>query len=257
MREGAAEPTHEPSPARARTPAEEARTLVAGAAAGALASASEDGTPWASIVTFGLTGAGEPVLVVSTLAEHGRNLAREPRCSIAVGARVAEGEDPLEHGRVTLAGRVAEPDDELAAHPAAAGYRGFADMTTYVLRVERVRFVGGFARMATIAAADYAAAEPDPTAAGAASALAHLNADHADAVLRWAQTLGGHADATGATCTAIDRYGVDLQVATPRGPARTRVGFAEPVRAFGDLRGAPARARSAHARASASARAGA
>jgi heme oxygenase (biliverdin-IX-beta and delta-forming) len=240
MRDGAAEPTHERSPARRRTPAEEARTLVAAAPSGALASASEDGTPWASIVTFGLTGAGEPVLVVSSLAEHGRNLAREPRCSIAVASRVPEGADPLEHGRVTLAGRVVVPEDaaRVQTHASAAGYRRFADMTTYVLRVERVRWVGGFARMTTVEAADYAAAEPDPTAEGAASALAHLNADHADAALLWAQTFGGHADATGATCTAIDRYGVDLRVATPRGPAEVRVGFAEPVRTSGDLRGA-------------------
>ena len=57
-------------------------------------------------------------------------------------------------------------------------------------------------------------------------------------MLLWAQTLGGYADAHEATCEAIDRYGVDLRVQTPRGQAPVRVGFPEPARGPGDLRGA-------------------
>jgi putative heme iron utilization protein len=242
-----AEPTHEAEPARRRTPGEEARTLVAASRSGSLASLSEDGTPWASLVTFGATGAGEPVLVVSLMAEHGRNLAREPRCSIAIAEPVPEGDDPLDRTRITLAGHVVVPEGEeaeaaLDAHarhyPFAREYAAYADFTTYVLRVERVRWVGGFARMSTVEAADYAAADVDPTAAGAASARRHLNEDHADSVLLWARTLGGYADALEATCDAIDRYGVDLRVQTPRGQAAARVGFAEPATSPGGLRGA-------------------
>ena len=242
-----AEPTHEPVPSRRRTPGEEARTLVAGVSSGSLASLSDDGTPWASIITFGATEAGEPVLVVSTMAEHGRNLAQEPRCSVALAEVVPEGEDPLDRGRITLAGHVIVPDgDEASAaleaharqHPFAREYSAYADFTTYVLRVERVRWVGGFARMSTVEAADYAAAPIDPTAPAAASARRHLNEDHADSVLLWARTLGGYADALGASCEAIDRYGVDLRVRTPRGQASARVGFAEPAQSPGDLRGA-------------------
>jgi Protein of unknown function (DUF2470) len=44
--------------------------------------------------------------------------------------------------------------------------------------------------------------------------------------------------ALGATCEAIDRYGVDLRVQTPRGQAPVRVGFAQPARSPGDLRAA-------------------
>jgi hypothetical protein len=242
-----AEPTHAVEPARRRTPGEEARTLVAGAGSGSLASLSEDGTPWASLVTFGATAAGEPVLVVSTMAEHARNLAREPRCSIAIAEPVPDGEDPLDRARITLAGHVIVPEGDeadaaleahAARHPFARDYATWADFTTYVLRVERVRWVGGFARMSTVDAADYAAADVDPTAPAAASARQHLNEDHADSVLLWAQTLGGFADAVEASCEAIDRYGVDLRVQTPRGQAPVRVGFAEPARSPSDLRAA-------------------
>ena len=242
-----AAPTHEPHPAQQRTPAEEARTLVEHAKAGALASLSDDGTPWSSVITFGATDAGEPVLVVSTMAEHGRNLAREPRCSVSVSEPVPDGDDPLDRARITLAGRVIVPegaaaDAALEAHakhyPFAKSYALYGDFTIYLLQVERVRWVGGFARMATVDAADYASAEVDPTAPGAAGARTHLNEDHADSVLLWARTIGGYADAAIATVEAIDRYGVDLRVTTPRGEAPARVGFAAPATSPGGLRSA-------------------
>jgi putative heme iron utilization protein len=242
-----AEPTHEPEAAASRTPAEEARTLVAGAKAGALASLSDDGTPWSSVITFGATDAGEPVLVVSSMAEHGRNLAREAKASISIAEPVPDGEDPLDRARITLAGHVIVPEGEeaetaLDAHavhyPFAKSYAKYGDFTTYVLRVERVRWVGGFARMASVEAADYAVATADPVAGGTEYARQHLNEDHADSVLLWAQTVGGYADATTATVEAIDRYGCDLRVQTPRGQAPVRVGFAEPAQAPGDLRAA-------------------
>ncbi|MDQ8045827.1 MAG: DUF2470 domain-containing protein [Solirubrobacteraceae bacterium] len=242
-----AEPTHEPEPSQTRTPAEEARTLVEGSKAGALASLSDDGTPWSSVVTFGATAAGEPVLVVSSMAEHGRNLAREAKASISIAEPVEDGADPLDRARITLAGHVvvpegAEADAALEAHakhfPFARSYAKYDDFTIYVLKVDRVRWVGGFARMASVEAEDYAAATPDPTGPGAAYARRHLNEDHADSLLLWARTFGGYADAAVATCESIDRYGVDLKVTTPRGDAPVRVGFLEPVTEPGGLRGA-------------------
>ena len=72
----------------------------------------------------------------------------------------------------------------------------------------------------------YHAAEPDPVAPGAAYAIEHLNEDHADALLLMAQALGGHPDATEATCVRIDRYGLDLRrhrrrAASPRRGSRS------------------------------------
>jgi hypothetical protein len=84
--------------------AEEARTIAASTNAGTLATLTSDGDPWASFVTYGLLG-GEPVLCVSNLAEHGRNLAADPRASIAIVAPQREA-DPLASGRITLAGVV-------------------------------------------------------------------------------------------------------------------------------------------------------
>jgi len=237
-----AEPLGPVAPARRTTAAEEARTLVAGGAQGTLATLSEDGGPWASLVAYGVLGDGSPVLCLSRLAEHGRNVHADPRASLLVAAPVAGG-DPLASGRVTLAGRVRPGDGAareayLAGVPSGAVYVDFGDFDLWVLEVERVRWVGGYGRMASATAEDYALAEPDPVAPSAAGAVAHLNDDHADALRDMARALAGHPDATAATCTGADRYGLDLTVHTPRGVAPARVGFAEPATDPGGLRAA-------------------
>jgi len=105
-----------------------------------------------------------------------------------------------------------------------------------LLRVKTIRWVGGFGRMASTTVEEYAAAEPDPVAPHADYAVRHLNEDHADALLDMARAIAGHTDATAASCLRADRYGLDLDVATPRGRALARVGFAEPATAPDGLR---------------------
>ncbi len=231
---------------RRRSAAEEARTLLANTNDGALGTLSDDGTPWASMVAFADLGDGAAALMVSTLAEHGRNLERDPRASLMVAHEPREL-DQLAHGRVTIAGRAeAVTGDErarardayLAAIPAANAYERFGDFRIWVLRPERVRWVGGYGRMDDVEVADLAAADPDPTAAAAARAIDHLNADHAAALLAMARALRGYPDALAARCSAIDRYGLNLSIETPRGHAPSRVGFAEPVAAADGLRAA-------------------
>ncbi|MFD3425018.1 HugZ family protein [Nocardia fluminea] len=227
------------------SPAEEARTIAAGTNTGTLASLTADGAPWASFITYGLLD-GAPVLCVSRLAEHGRNLAADPRASVAIVTPDIPA-DPLAGTRITLAGFVERPtgaEEEaaraahLAAIPAAKYYIDYSDFTLWVLRIERVRWVGGYGRMDSASAAEYLAAQPDPIVAHAAPGVAHLNADHAEALLAMAQQLGGFPDAIAATCEKADRYGLDLRVESPRGVALTRVGFATPLSEIGELRAA-------------------
>jgi heme iron utilization protein len=225
--------------------AQEARTIAASTNTGTLATLTADGDPWASFVTYGLLD-GAPVLCVSNLAEHGRNLAADPRASIAIVAPGSD-RDPLASGRVTLAGIAERPagdtlaaarDAHLAAVAAAKYYIDYSDFSLWVLRVQRVRWVGGYGRMDSATGEDYVAAEPDPVQPHAAGAIAHLNADHADALVAMAKTFGGYPDTTAATCTGADRYGLDLRVVTERGVAYTRVGYTEPIDSYDQLRSA-------------------
>jgi heme iron utilization protein len=223
--------------------AEQARTIAAGTNAATLATLTADGDPWASLVAYGLVG-GAPVLCVSNLAEHGRNLANDPRASLSIVTPSSDA-DPLATGRITLAGVVTRPvgaDRDaaraayLAAVPAARFYVEYSDFTLWVLGVDRVRWVGGYGRMDSTTGVQYLGAEPDPVTPAAAPAIAHLNADHADALTAMAQAFGGYPDAEHAVCTGIDRYGLDVRVHTPRGVAYTRVGFPEPLHSSDQLR---------------------
>ena len=225
--------------------AEEARTIAASTNTGTLATLTTDGDPWASFLTYGLLG-GAPVLCVSNLAEHGRNLAADPRASISIVAPQRDA-DPLASGRVTLAGTVEEPtgekraaarDAHLSAVAAAKYYIDYSDFSLWVLRVRRVRWVGGYGRMDSASGEAYAAAAPDPVSPRSDGAIADLNGDHADALVAMAQALGGYPDTTAATCTGADRYGLDLRVVTPRGVAYTRIGYATPIDSIDELRSA-------------------
>lgn len=239
------EPLEEVAPAQSLSAAEQARTILQNDDVATLASLTADGSPWASMVQYAVTDNGEPVLVVSTLALHGRNLIGDPRASLAVAGPVPEGHDPGDSGRVTIAGKVEKPEGAeresavaafVAVVPSAAGYVDWDDFDLYILRVETVRWVGGFGRMASTTIAEYAAAEPDPTAKGANYAVRHMNEDHADSLMQMAQAFSGHTDATSATALRADRYGMDLGVVTPRGDITARIGFASPVTAPDGLR---------------------
>jgi putative heme iron utilization protein len=223
--------------------AEEARTVAASTNAGTLATLTGNGDPWASLVTYGLLRSGEPVLCVSRLAEHGRNLDRDRRASIAIVGPLTHT-DPLAGSRITLAGvadqptgeeRVAAREAHLVAVPAATHYIDFRDFSLWVLRVRRVRWVGGYGRMDWPAAVSYATAEPDPVRPHAAAAIAHLNAADGESLRSLARAFGGYPDTISATCTGADRYGLDLRVVTDRGVADTRVGYPEPISSIDDL----------------------
>jgi heme iron utilization protein len=227
--------------------AEEARTLVAATNVAALATLTSEGDPWASLVTYGVLDDGALVLCLSRLAEHGRNLAGDPRASVVI-TQVDGPPDPLARARVTLAGRAERPADpatmaaaravHLASVPASRTYIDFSDFSVWLLRVERARWVGGYGRMDSASGIAYAASAPDPVAIDAASAIAHLNGDHADALLVIAQALGGYPDATAASCSGLDRLGIDLAVDTPRGRAPARVAFPDALAASSQLRAA-------------------
>lgn len=254
-------PLQEPEGGRRRNAAEEARTLVSAVTVGYLATLSENGDPWCSLVVYGPDPAGNPVLLVSTMAEHGRNLADDPRASLGINDPAAPG-DPLDRPRITLAGRAVQPEGDaaaaaLAAHvaaiPGARLYAGWDDFSLWIIEVERVRWIGGFARMETVSAEAYRAAEPDPTQPIAAKAIEHLNKSHADGLLAIARELAGTRGAVSAVCTGIDRYGIDLSCTGAGQAAAARVEFETPLTRGADLRPATVelaqRARALQARA--------
>ena len=218
------------------THAERARTLVAQISTGTLCTLAiePEGYPYGSFVTVAFDE-GDPVFLISGLAEHTKNLERDSRASLLM----AEGGavDPLANGRVTMLGPCTRVEGDggsargafFAAHPNSTYYAGFRDFAFWKLHVEYVRYIGGYGRMSWISKADWQAAEPDPLGASAAGIIAHMNADHTDAMVLYCKAFSKATDVTSASMTGVDRHGFDMSAMTPEGPRPIRLAFAKPV----------------------------
>jgi heme iron utilization protein len=115
-------------------------------------SARYGGYPFGSLTPYALTDRHMPILLLSQLAEHTRNLQADPRASLFVQAGESQADS-----RVTLLGSVEDGDVSLreryvARHPEAESYFAMADFGLYVLRVKHVRFVAGFGEMGWLSA---------------------------------------------------------------------------------------------------------
>lgn len=214
----------------------EARQLLRRARTGTLASLNrDDGIPYASLVNAATDVRGWPLLLISTLAWHTRNLLADPRASLMVAETPATG-DALTGARVTVMGRFEKVDDidlrrrYLARHPAAEMYSGFGDFAFWRLKPERAHAVAGFGRIETMMADEIFPSSPEMEEIEN-SAIKHMNEDHRDAVRRYAASLPG-AHSGDWEVAAVDGDGLDLR----SGKETFRLAFDTPVSTAADLR---------------------
>jgi putative heme iron utilization protein len=240
---GEAGPPPPPEPSYA----ERARTLVYLARAGALSTLSRrhPGHPFGSVMPYALDERGVPLLLISSMAMHTQNLEADRRASLLV-TQPGWTEDPLAAGRVTLMGhaaRVPAPgrpavrEAYLARHPRAALWVDFEDFSFWRLEVTDVYFVGGFAAMDWITNEGYASARPDPLADAAEDIVAHMNRDHADALLTLARA---HADAEAeeAIMLSVDRLGFRVRIKSGERLHAARIAFPREVTTAEECRAA-------------------
>jgi heme iron utilization protein len=234
-------------PETAPTPDFDAKTtakkLLRSIRAGALATIDRNtGHPFGSLVNVATDSDGSPLILISRLSSHTANLETDDRASVLL-ATAGKG-DPLAHPRLTVLGRFAriarDVTDEprlrrrfLARHPNAELYAGFADFALWRMTVESAHLNAGFARAADLTADDVMT---DVSGAGdlleiEASAVAHMNDDHADAVALYATQLLG-ASAGPWQVIALDPDGLDLGWAD----AVLRLEFPQRVTSAGQLR---------------------
>ena len=203
-----------------------AKHLLRTIRSGALATLGPDGVPFATLVTVATDPDGSPLLLTSRLSGHTANMEREPRVSILL-AQTGKG-DPLAHPRLTVTGRARRTGEPrvrarfLARHPKAELYADFADFSFWRVEIAGGHLNGGFARAASLSAADL---RTDLLGAEAlveaeAGALAHMNEDHREALELYATGLAGAAPGAWRT-TGLDPEGIDLML----GDQTARVAF--------------------------------
>jgi hypothetical protein len=218
--------------------AERARTLAYLGRTGALATLSRrhPGHPFASVMPYALDDAGRPIFLISAMAMHTQNLEADARASLLVTQPDWTG-DPLAAGRLTLLGQarrvpesdaVAARERYLTRHERARYWADFEDFGLWRLELVDLYFVGGFAAMDWVTAADYAAARPDPLADAAAGIVEHMNGDHADALVEYARHFAGE-PADEATMVAVDRLGFKLRLRSGERLSSTRIAFPREV----------------------------
>jgi putative heme iron utilization protein len=215
-----------------------AKELLRTIRAGALATLdSASGHPFASLVTVATDVDGAPLLLMSALSGHTRNLEADGRLSILL-AQGGKG-DPLAHPRLTVIGRgekTSEPRVRarfLARHPKAKLYADFPDFSFWRVSVAQGHLNGGFARAMSLTAEDLTTsiAGAEALLEAEESAVAHMNEDHRDALALYATTLAG-APERDWRATGIDPDGMDLGA----GDHTARVLFPQRVTTPGDLR---------------------
>lgn len=220
-----------------------AKNLLRTVRAGALATLDRNtGHPFASLVNVAADSDGSPLILISRLSTHTANLEKDSRASVLLAA-TGKG-DPLAYPRLTVIGsfrHVAHNDADdprlrrrfLARHPKAEHYAGFGDFSFWRLAVVSAHLNAGFARAADLTAADLMTDISDATdlLQAEASAVAHMNDDHAEAVRLYATKLLGAEDGLW-RLTGLDPDGLDLAC----GDAALRLQFQRRVTTTQQLR---------------------
>jgi putative heme iron utilization protein len=207
-----------------------ARSLLRRSRQGALATLmAGSGDPYCSLVNVASHADGSPILLISRLALHTRNLLDDPRVSLMLDER-AEG-DPLEGARIMLSGRAEEAGGAdaaifrrryLNAHPSAEAFVDFKDFSFFRIRPTGTHLVAGFGRIVDLNPGQFLTdiADADALLEAEQGAIDHMNADHLDAINLYATKLLGAAPADW-RCTGCDPDGMDLQA----GSATLRLDF--------------------------------
>jgi putative heme iron utilization protein len=195
-----------------------AKKLMREARSGALATlmaGSRD--PYCSLVNVASAADGAPLLLISQLAVHTKNILADSRVSLMLDER-KEG-DPLQGARVMLMGSAQKTQSEsarrryLSYQPEAEMFAGFKDFAFYELKLKGAHLVAGFGRIVDLRPEDILTdlSGAEALVEAEAEVIEHMNADHADTTRLYATKLLGAPDGNWRV-VGCDPEGLDLQL---------------------------------------------
>ncbi|MGH6767481.1 MAG: HugZ family protein [Xanthobacteraceae bacterium] len=219
-------------------PGAAAKKLMREGRSGALATLMpSSGGPYCSLVNVATAADGSPLLLISRLAVHTRNILADPRVSLMIDER-KEG-DPLQGARVMLMGTAASTSDPdarrryLDRQPEAEMFAGFADFAFYRIALTGAHLVAGFGRIVDLEPSEILTATEDAGELVTAEPeiVAHMNDDHGETCRLYATRLLGAPDGAW-RCVGCDPEGLELQLDR----TALRLVFPQRIRAPGVLR---------------------
>ncbi len=217
----------------------EARKFLRSTRSGILSTNSVrfEGYPFGSVAPFVLDHDCQPIILISNLAEHTKNIAANPKVSLLV---FAGAEDLQANARLTLLGEAAKidkaSDADLRARylrylPQAASYFDMHDFSFYRIQIRQARYIGGFGKMSWLSDVDLFSGMSSSSATLAAQETAiveHMNADHAENLLNYCRHFH-NMNATKAKMLGIDCDGFDVNASTGDTSTVLRFDFEQPI----------------------------
>ena len=228
--------------------ATEARRFLRSTHSGLLSTFSTrfDGYPYGSVAPFVLDHDGQPLILISSIAEHTKNIIDNCKVSLLVfaGAQGNETPDLLANARLALLGDAEQTDKTdpllraryLRYFPKAEQYFEMHDFYFYRIQVAQARYIAGFGKMSWIAGAELRSPRT-PLAAQEAGILEHMNNDHHDSLVSYCAHTH-QVRASSVEMIGIDSDGFDVCAENAAGSQILRFDFDAPIRDAQDARAA-------------------
>jgi len=178
-------------------------------------SARFPGYPFGSIAPFVLDHAGNPLILISTIAEHTKNIQADSKVSLI--AFDPSAADMQAAGRLTLLGMATPTSKDDAAvrgrylryFPQAAQYFDMHDFLFHRIEVSQARYIGGFGKIHWIQGHELHP-QPNQLTEQEAAILDHMNADHADSLKAYCRHWH-HIEPQTVSMLGIDTDGFDVR----------------------------------------------
>jgi putative heme iron utilization protein len=173
--------------------AREARQLLRAHRYGALCTLSKkiDGHPFGSITPYLVDHDGSLLILISTLAEHTKNIQHDPRVSLITHNQ--ESPHIQTQGRITVVGTAQLITDKdkagtryLHYFPEAQSYFDMHDFSFFCIMPQSLRYIGGFGKIHWVKAGSYLV-PPYPLIQQENDVISHMNSDHRDTMRHYCQ----------------------------------------------------------------------
>lgn len=193
------------------------------------------GYPFGSVTPFVLDHNCQPIIFISSIAEHTKNIIVNPKVSLLV---FDKGDDLQANARLTLIGEAAQiskDDTDLVARycrylPQTVGYLAMHDFAFYRIHIHQARYIAGFGKMNWMdgeelasnleSSANLAQLEP--------SMIEHMNSDHVSSMMAYCQHFYGVAPSR-VILIGVDSDGFDIEATINDDLQILRFNFSTPI----------------------------
>ncbi|MBC7474673.1 MAG: DUF2470 domain-containing protein [Candidatus Sericytochromatia bacterium] len=191
----------------------EARKLFRENSYGVLSTISLDveGYPFGSVTPYCLSNSLEPLLLISNIAQHTKNILANSKVSLTVFNNA--NSDVQAGGRITYVGDAIKTDLEedktkyATYFPKSKEYFGFHDFSVFKIQFKRVRFIGGFGNIFWLDEKEFAI--QNPLLSVSERIITHMNDDHHDSIIKYCRVLK-NLSVEEAKIISIDSEGFDV-----------------------------------------------